>query len=64
MCERQQATEQYGARQTGHLYFAVFSPQTTHSWPPFMGERAAEPIDALDFHNTSRQKDLPSQIFV
>jgi len=23
-----------------------------------MGERAAEPIDALDFHNTSRQKDL------
>jgi hypothetical protein len=45
LCVRQQGTEQYGARQTGHLYFALLSPQTTHAMSPFMGERAAEPSD-------------------
>ena len=41
LCLRQHATEQYGSRQLGHLYFATLALQTTHFFTSIEGEGRA-----------------------
>lgn len=50
LCLRQHATEQYGSRQLGHLYFATLALQTTHFFTSIEGEgRAPRDVCACSF---------------